>query len=450
MRKRGMRYTLIVVSLLTMSCAVVGVSLTATPDESAMHTRVAQGVAATVAALPTATQPVPTATPVPTSSTPPPPPPPSAPVPPAPNYVLQEEQSIAGYAIRRWHDPTMGDSSFLDILTISAAGQAEVQIESFFELGVETGADVTGEGHPDLVVRTYTGGAHCCSSTIVYDLGPTLTRVLETPLSNCLGSFEDLDGDGVLEFRTCDDLFAYRYCCYVGSPMVRAVLAYEPSAGYVPVSPLFAGVYADDIAAHTQMAEEAAPGAMCEWDQTTKCGVLPLVLDYLYSGHSNQAWAEFDRLYDYPDKNLWWAEIVQAVSASPLYALAGPLPEAHLPPYYMLQLLTNCGPEWQYVGFLREGQPACDLAVPQRDIYWLETELYSIGLLATGERLELGPEGCTTTCRLDVVSLADNARVGSIRLDTTIGFPGAVYRVNGVESARWRLRGDLAWEQVSP
>ena len=144
MHKRGMRYTLLIISLLTISCPVVGVSLTATPDESAMQTRVAQGVAATVAALPTATQPPPTATLVPTSSTPPPPPPPSAPVPPAPNYVLQEEQSISGYAIRRWHDPTMGESSFLDILTISAAGQAEVQIESFSELGAETGTDVTG------------------------------------------------------------------------------------------------------------------------------------------------------------------------------------------------------------------------------------------------------------------------------------------------------------------
>ena len=64
--------------------------------------------------------------------------------------------------------------------------------------------------------------------------------------------------------------------------------------------------------------------------------------------------------------------------------------------------------------------------------------------------MELTPEGCTTNCRLDVVRFEDGARAGSIRLDTQVGFPGAVYRVNGVESARWRMRGDLTWERISP
>ena len=121
-----------------------------------------------------------------------------------------------------------------------------------------------------------------------------------------------------------------------------------------------------------------------------------------------------------------------------------------LPPYYMPQLLTNCGPEWQVIGLLSEGQPACDPAVPHRDIYWLDAQLRQVGLLGEGEGLELTPEGCTLNCRLDVVRTSDEARLGSIRLDTAVGFPGAVYRVNGVESAHWRLRGDLTWEQVAP
>jgi len=357
---------------------------------------------------------------------------------------------IGSYTVQLWRN-TAGDSWGFDaIATISAEGRTLVQIEFVSGLGDITGADITGEGHPDVIIETFTGGAHCCFSTIVYDLGPTLTKVLETPESNCSGGFTDLDGDSVLEFVTCDDLFAYAYCSYVASPMVQVILQYEPGRGYVPASPRFVHLYAEGIAMHTEMAERAEPGGLGEWDGTTKCAVLPLMLDYLYAGQADRAWAEFSRLYDFPDGPLFWAEVMQGVAGSPLYVPVGSPPTVSLPLYYMLQLLTNCGPEWQYVGLLGEGQSACDPAVPHRDIYWLEAYLHSIGLLAVGERLELTPESCTTNCRLDVVRLSDETRMGSIRLDTAVGFPGAVYRVNGIESDHWRLRGDLTWERVSP
>jgi len=198
------------------------------------------------------------------------------------------------------------------------------------------------------------------------------------------------------------------------------------------------------------MAEDAVAGDLAEWDETTKCAALPLLLDYLYTGQADQAWIAFNRFYAHSDALLFWSEVVQAVSSSSLYVRAGPLPAVSLPNYYMLQLLTNCGPDWKYVGLLGAGQAACDPAVPHRDIYWLEDRLHSIGLLDVGERLELTPEGCTTNCRLDVVRLEDGSRAGSVRLDTQVGFPGAVYRVNGVESARWRMHGDLTWERISP
>jgi hypothetical protein len=453
MRKKYVQFLLAIFTLLLMSCNLVGVSPPATPDESGVQTRVAQDVAATIAALPTATRPPPPPTQLPPTHTPMPLHPTSTPTAPLPTpvpvpstYVVEEERLINRYTVRLWRNTAADSWGFDNIATISADGRALVQIELASGLGNLTGADITGEGHPDVIVETFTGGAHCCFSTIVYDLGPTLTKVLESPESNCGGRFEDLDGDSVLEFVTCDDLFAYVYCPYVASPMVQVILQYEPGRGYVPASPGFAHLYAEAIAMHTEMAEGATAEELGEWDATTKCGVLPLMLDYLYTGRADRAWAEFNRLYAFPDGLLFWAEVVQAVDESPLYVAAGPSPEVSLPPYYMLQLLTNCGPEWRYVGFLQEGQQACDPTVPHRDVYWLEAQLHSLGLLAEGERLELTPEGCTMNCRLDVVRLSDGTRAGSIRLDTAVGFPGAVYRVNGVESVHWRLRGDLTWE----
>jgi hypothetical protein len=464
MSKKYVRSLLGIFPMLLMSCRLIGLSPPATPDESTVQTLVAQGMAATLAALPTATQPSPppsqtpvspplTDTPIlPQPSATPSPPPTVTPVAePIPStYVVEEEQLIGRYTIQLWHNTADDSFMFDNIAAISAEGQTLVQIEWVSGLGDLTGADITGEGHPDVIIETYTGGAHCCFSTIVYDLGPTLAKVLQTPESNCGGRFEDLDGDGVFEFVTCDDLFAYAYCPFVSSPVVQVILQYEPAQGYVPASPRFAHLYAEEIAAHIQMAEGGEPGELGEWDGTTKCAVLPLMLDYVYTGQAGQAWTEFSRLYNYPDAALFWAEVVQAVADSPLYFQSGAPPVVSLPPYYMLQLLTSCGPDWQYVGLLSEGQSACDLAVPHREVHWLEAQLRKIGLLAEGEGLELTPSGCMTNCRLDVVRLSDQARLGSIRLDTTVGFPGEVYRVNGVESDHWWLRGDLTWEQVSP
>jgi hypothetical protein len=368
--------------------------------------------------------------------------------PPVAPYAVQEEQAVGGYVVRLWRNTSDQGYGFDDIATLSRGEHLLVRVEQVVELGSETGTDLTGEGHPEVVFHTYTGGAHCCFSTIVYDLGETPWKVLETPLSNCGSAFEDLDGDGVPEVVTCDDLFAYVYCAFAGSPAVRVVLRYDPTQGYVPASPDFADTYAGIVAQDRALAADARAGEMGEWDQTAKCSVLPLLLDYLYTGRPGDAAEALDAFYDQPDANLFWTEVVQAIGHSPLYAPGTAQIEVSAPPYYMLQLLTGCGTGQQGIGLLVEGQEACASAVPFRDVSWLDGRLRHIGLLSEGEMIALGPEGCTDECRLDIVRTSDSARLGSIRLDTTAGYPGQVYRVDGAESAHWRLRGDLTWEQV--
>jgi len=464
--KNGLLPILVFLSLLLLSCALIPIPPVTVPPPTPW----VAAAAATSTAVPTPTSPPPqptdtatpttisprladTATPSPTSTPTPipsPSPPPHTAEPPGRTYVVKREQKSGDYVIQLWRNTASESFVFDNIVTISTGGQLLVRIENGAELSDLTGTDITGEGHPDAVIERFTGGAHCCFSTVVYDLGPTLTKVLETPFSNCGGSFKDLNGDGVAEFVTCDDLFAYVYCCYAGSPVVQVVLQYDPTRGYVPVSPHFAHMYADPIARHAEMAENAQPDEMCEWDGTTKCGVLPLVLDYLYSGQDDKAWSEFSRLYDYSDAQLLWAEIVQAIANSPLYTPSDVSANASWPPYYMLRLLTDCETDTeQVVGVLAEGQSPCDPSVLRRDTYWLETLLRNADLLAEDETLALAPEGCADNCRLDVMRMADGVRRGSVRLDTTMGYPGGVYRVNGVESEHWRLRGDLTWERVS-
>ncbi len=460
MRSRTVLTTLIGLSALLLACALINPQPTIPPV--ATHTPVPSVQTATATPTPTATltpRPLPTQTPAPTST--PTRVPPTAqvlvtPVPPAKGYVVAEQQPIGGYVVRVWKTTSADSPGYDSIVTISGAGQPEVKIESASGLGAQSGTDLTGEGHPDVVVEVFTGGAHCCFSTVVYDLGPTLEKVLETPLSNCGGSFQDLDGDGVAEFVTCDDRFAYVYCPFAGSPAVQVVQKYEPGRGYQPASPRFPDAYAESIARHKKDAESAIPGDFGEWDATSKCAVLPLILDYLYTGQGDKAWSEFSRLYTAPDAALFWADVVQAVSDSPLYVAGPALPAVPFPQYYMLQLLTHCGPSdvQGVVGILSQGQSACDPQVPRRGIDWLQSQLQRAGLLKASEVLALAPENCTDNCRLDVFDTAGSASGGnlpargSVRLDTTVGFPGEVYRVGGPDGDHWRLRGDLTWERV--
>lgn len=234
-------------------------------------------------------------------------------------YALKEERTIGNYAIRLWQNTAKGASRFEDLVTISAPGQRQVQVESVSQINPLTGKDITGEGNPDVVIDSYTGGAHCCFITTVYDLGSTLLKVLETRESNCGGKFEDLDGDRTLEFITCDDSFVYQYCCYAGTPVVKVILKYEAGKGYRPAGPRFAQQYAADIAAHTELAKNAKPEDHCEWDKTNKCAVLPLILDYLYSGAPAKAWEALALYYKYTDAARFRAEIERRVSQSPYY-----------------------------------------------------------------------------------------------------------------------------------
>lgn len=120
--------------------------------------------------------------------------------------------------------------------------------------------------------------------------------------SHCPGEFRDLNGDGVYEFLTCDDSFAYKFCSFAQSPLVRVVLKFMPGQGYVPASPEFPEIYAEEIAQHRAQAEETLnQGPSPDRDGTPKCVVLALVLDYLYSGQPEKAWEALYHYYRYPD-----------------------------------------------------------------------------------------------------------------------------------------------------
>ena len=408
-----------------------------------------------------------------------------------PFYLIGQKQ-IGRYYVREWRQPIMG----WGMVTISTGSEILAQIESL-QLSVDhAGRDITGEGNPDVVVSMWIPAASMIGTSVkVYDLGSTLTQVLDIPVvwsdpTHDLpcpwpGVFADLDGDGSAEYITCDDAPSHGY--YSTSShnpyaehrrlLAMAVLAYEPGQGYVPAGPRFAHLYAGHIDMYTRQVEEQAGRQARGEAGTYNDPIVALMLSYLYSGQPANAWTELDRLYHGPDKVLLWSEVLHLVSTSPFYAPGAPFPDVAVPDYYALQLSPDCE---SYVGcpstleeqhptcepvdwlaesfaqtsgfpvsFLQEEQEAGGPAAPQRSIAWLKEELRRLGLLGPGEVLEVSLSG-GGACRLDILHADEHTLLGLVELDMSGGFPGEVRRVDleGNEGTSWRLRGDLTWEAV--
>jgi hypothetical protein len=369
------------------------------------------------------------------------------------HYALVQERAIGPYTVQLWEELGLeyrlgpSDETVGQLAAIFRDGRPyALHWEAAVWLKAESGTDLTGEGNPDLVLALYSGGAHCCISTVVYDLGDTPTKVLETPFEDavCESTFEDLDGDGVPEFITCDtshfffgqepDLFS----CY-NWPGVRTVLRYDPGRGYVTASPQFAAGNQDAIAEHTGQAERAE----VECEGRHMCDAVMVALNYLYTDRPDEASSEFSRLYDCPNALDVWDALVKAITHSQFYAPRdAPKTVVRWPPYYGLQLSTQSDGGLP-IAVLEQRRPIRTIPLG-----WLEALLREIELVVEGEGLALLPESSTAECSIAVVDRSAGTQVGTVCLDVSSGFPGKVYRVGEVESDHWRLKGDLTWERI--
>src|SRR3954453_7633987 len=89
--------------------------------------------------------------------------------------------------------------------------------------------DLDGDGEPEVLVDTYSGGAHCCTITPIFrwdGVGGVGYRRVTGLFGNVGYSLDDLDRDGRPEFVTADDSFAYEFTAYAFSEFPLRILAY--------------------------------------------------------------------------------------------------------------------------------------------------------------------------------------------------------------------------------
>jgi hypothetical protein len=177
--------------------------------------------------------------------------------------------------------------------TLGQPGDAQDNIAA-----IANGTDVTGRGQPDMVVSLYTGGAHCCSIHVVFELQPTF-KLLATlnDSDDDMAHFERL-ADGHYYYVTGDWTFGYWPTCFACSPSAVVTLRWTDDAK--------GGGF------HLAMDKMQTPApTTAEWNKelgnaqkvvtagdadSIGTTMWQTVLNLIYGGHSDLAWKFVDAL----------------------------------------------------------------------------------------------------------------------------------------------------------
>lgn len=244
-----------------------------------------------------------------------------------------------------------------EIVLVSADGRRRVLAGFQFSmsLGVARGElwkpppgftrrlDVTTDGHPDLVVEHYSGGAHCCVSLGIFECMPDgsfneyFARTQDPWPDDSAGSDGPNDGmdascdwfvhaDGTLLWAMCDLLYAITCYACLDHPVVLYEVrdgALVPSPRHMREPPLDTTALDALIRAHRAADWDPAGVSLdSPWGPQSGAfdGLAGDALRLIYSGNAKQAWTlirqscpidepPFDRLY---------AQFLNAVIDNPL------------------------------------------------------------------------------------------------------------------------------------
>ena len=147
-----------------------------------------------------------------------------------------------------------------------------------------------GDTASQVLVSSFTGGAHCCSVLSMAESRDGQWRVVD------LGSWDgdspamprDLDGDGVKEFQFVDQAFLYAFASYAESwapPVVRKVT--KGQVQDVSKAAAFRGVFVRDAVESRKACLERSNGACAAY-----------VASAARAGRLDTAWAEMLGAYD--------------------------------------------------------------------------------------------------------------------------------------------------------
>jgi hypothetical protein len=191
---------------------------------------------------------------------------------------------------------------------------------------IANGTDLTGRGHPEMIISQYSGGVHCCTERDIYELEPEFKLLVTIDdMDNEDGHFEDLDHDGHYYYLTIDPRFEYWNACYACFAPTPVILQF--------VNDSKGGAF--HLALKKMHEPEPTPA---EWKETTKTAREAFgadnpasggigswfwgnMLSLIYTGHSDLAWKLFDETWppERPGKDKFLVDFCSQLKTSPYW-----------------------------------------------------------------------------------------------------------------------------------
>ena len=99
---------------------------------------------------------------------------------------------------------------------------------------VVNGADLTSRGNSNMIVTSYSGGAHCCTTLYLFELNPQFRLLTTVYLGDRdLAHFAKDPVDGKFYLHSADNTFAYWHTSFAESPAPSVVLRWvEDNPGH--------------------------------------------------------------------------------------------------------------------------------------------------------------------------------------------------------------------------
>ncbi len=251
--------------------------------------------------------------------------------------TLQHEKQFKDYTVRiyRDEDDNSKNAGMGSLVILKANKQVYSRSGNKFDFGdifdsentnnlPRIGQSITTDHQPNLVISEWSGGAHCCFTYHIFQIGNQFKFLGSVEGVNSGVDFKDVNRNGDLRLVVYDWTFEYWHAGFADSPSAKVILRYQKGK-YKPDLELMRkpAPTQQTLKAKAKEIEKAFSEVVSDPGHAFSAPSVLWgeMLDLIYSGNMKSAWELLDLSWptDKPGKSKFKKAFLKQLSTSPYY-----------------------------------------------------------------------------------------------------------------------------------